>query len=335
MCWSCSWNVIQRCHSCKVHHRRWGIWRARWDSSHQVGMISPMGQGHQKENPKSLSLVQRVGDNTKPVRKLRRSSEKMCWPGAGAALTAVPTTREKTIPPHLFRVVLLRRLCLDLPFSVRSCRCGRLQETCGRQLAERPMRRRAEQAWRLRWRAMFACAAARPVAATMLDMLHCQGGDGNTPNTFEVEGDHRYDGLASWVSFVSLFVLSLWRELRSLLKFGKRKDTPTPGLDTTWTTPTWTALLFLGPAPPRFFGLKHTKSPWDLLWPMSNKIRLAWIDTAEVESGQSRTGPNQDDMLAEVELAWIEGARASQENQISKKMGTQARRKKWCTMLPH
>ena len=47
---------------------------------------------------------------------------------------------------------------------------------------ERPvMRRRAEQAWRMRWRAMFACAAARAVASSLLEMLHSHGGDGRTP----------------------------------------------------------------------------------------------------------------------------------------------------------
>ena len=45
--------------------------------------------------------------------------------GAGAALTVTPTNRETTIPSHLFRVVFLRRLRLDLPLSVRCCPCGR------------------------------------------------------------------------------------------------------------------------------------------------------------------------------------------------------------------
>ena len=35
--------------------------------------------------------------------------------GAGAALTVVPTNRETTIPRHLFRVILLRRLRQALP----------------------------------------------------------------------------------------------------------------------------------------------------------------------------------------------------------------------------
>ena len=39
------------------------------------------------------------------------------------------------------------------------------------------MRRRAEQAWRLRWGAMFACAAAKAVASSLLDLLDSHGGE--------------------------------------------------------------------------------------------------------------------------------------------------------------
>ena len=38
-------------------------------------------------------------------------------PGAGSALTALPTGSETTIPSHLFRIVLLRRLRQPLPLS--------------------------------------------------------------------------------------------------------------------------------------------------------------------------------------------------------------------------
>ena len=42
-----------------------------------------------------------------------------------AAPTVTPSNWETTIPSHLFRVILLGRLRLALPLSVRSCRCGR------------------------------------------------------------------------------------------------------------------------------------------------------------------------------------------------------------------
>ena len=44
--------------------------------------------------------------------------------------------------------------------------------------------------------AMFACAAARAVASSLLDLAHSHGADGVTPAAHEVEGDHRYAGLA-------------------------------------------------------------------------------------------------------------------------------------------
>ena len=55
--------------------------------------------------------------------------------GAGAALTAAPTIRETTILPHLFRVILLRRLRQALSLSVRNCRCGRPLDFCGHHRA--------------------------------------------------------------------------------------------------------------------------------------------------------------------------------------------------------
>ena len=65
-----------------------------------------------------------------------------------------------------------------------------------RARGERPlMRRRAEQAWRMRSGGMFACAAARAVASSLLDMLQSHGGDGRCLAAHEVEGDHRYAGL--------------------------------------------------------------------------------------------------------------------------------------------
>ena len=59
------------------------------------------------------------------------------------------------------------------------------------------MRRRAEQAWRLRWGAMLACAAVKAVASSLLDLLDNHGGDGKTPATHEVETDHRYASLSA------------------------------------------------------------------------------------------------------------------------------------------
>ena len=53
------------------------------------------------------------------------------------------------------------------------------------------MRRRAEQAWRMRWGAILACATARAVATSLLCLGTSHGADGDTLPTYEVEGDHR------------------------------------------------------------------------------------------------------------------------------------------------
>ena len=59
-------------------------------------------------------------------------------PGAGAPFTATPTCRETTIPSHLFRVLLLRRLRQQLPLAGRACRCGRLLDSFGHHRAACP-----------------------------------------------------------------------------------------------------------------------------------------------------------------------------------------------------
>ena len=59
------------------------------------------------------------------------------------------------------------------------------------------LRRRAEQAWRLRWGAMLGCAAAKAVASSLLNLLDSHGGDGRTPASHEVDRDHRHAGLCA------------------------------------------------------------------------------------------------------------------------------------------
>ena len=57
------------------------------------------------------------------------------------------------------------------------------------------LRRRVEQAWRLRWGAMLSCAAARAFASSLLERRTAMGSDGATPLSHEVEGDFRHSGL--------------------------------------------------------------------------------------------------------------------------------------------
>ena len=63
-------------------------------------------------------IMPRLADSEKAM--LRSQS----GPGAGLALSATPSN-SCWIAPHLFRVLLLRRLRLPLPLVSRTCRCGR------------------------------------------------------------------------------------------------------------------------------------------------------------------------------------------------------------------
>ena len=58
------------------------------------------------------------------------------------------------------------------------------------------LQKRFEQAWRMRWGAFLACAAAKAVATCLLDLRCAHGADGHTPPAWEVEADHRHMGLA-------------------------------------------------------------------------------------------------------------------------------------------
>ena len=55
------------------------------------------------------------------------------------------------------------------------------------------LQKRAE---RLRWAGIFACAAAKAVASSLLELKVSHGADGDTPSCSEVLANHRYDGLA-------------------------------------------------------------------------------------------------------------------------------------------
>ena len=58
------------------------------------------------------------------------------------------------------------------------------------------VRRRMEQAWRLRWTGLLACAAAWSFAASLLGLHGGRGADGFAPRSHEVECDHRFVGLS-------------------------------------------------------------------------------------------------------------------------------------------
>ena len=59
-----------------------------------------------------------------------------------------------------------------------------------RARGEQPiLRRRAEQAWRIRWGSMVSCVVARAVASSLLGLLRALGADGDTPLLHDVERD--------------------------------------------------------------------------------------------------------------------------------------------------
>ena len=56
-------------------------------------------------------------------------------PGGGVALSTCPTCRFTLLEPQVFRVLLLRRLQLPLPLTVRNCRCGHFLDVVGHHRA--------------------------------------------------------------------------------------------------------------------------------------------------------------------------------------------------------
>ena len=89
-------------------------------------------------------------------------------------------------------------------------------EDGGLRRSEPPiLKKRAEQAWRLIWGAILACAAARAVAASLLQLRYGSGTDGDVPSTHEVVNDLRHAGLAQHASGVCVCVCSsLWSQVR-------------------------------------------------------------------------------------------------------------------------
>ena len=61
----------------------------------------------------------------------RAMLESQTGPFASRTFTTIPSGPEFTYPPDLFRILLLRRLRLPLPLSVRHCRCRRSLDSLG------------------------------------------------------------------------------------------------------------------------------------------------------------------------------------------------------------
>ena len=117
----------------------------------------------------------------------------------GAALSAARRRKERTYPELIGRPGRARLVVLGV-------------EVCGRWSVEtqsflsslarakvrslRPLlRKRAEQAWRLRWLSLISCTVARAVAMSLLGLPGVRGADGQCPPFHDVERDFRHVGL--------------------------------------------------------------------------------------------------------------------------------------------
>ena len=79
---------------------------------------------------RDTQLFPRMGEAS---RALIRSQ---AGPGAGLAFSTCPTCRVTALESNVFRMILLRRLQMPLPLTVRTCRCGRPLDAYGHHRAQ-------------------------------------------------------------------------------------------------------------------------------------------------------------------------------------------------------
>ena len=122
-----------------------------WVSIHQRGELSWLAHGLHPIQPEEFEPSQRGWQHeaascvewahqetqlfprmSDPAKVLVRSHGGL---GAGLALLTCPTCRLTKLDPHLFRVVLFRRLQMPFPPNVCSCRCGHLLDSFGHHRA--------------------------------------------------------------------------------------------------------------------------------------------------------------------------------------------------------
>ena len=102
---------------------------------------------------------------------------------AGIVLFHAPTAPEYTVPPHLFRVILLERLALPLPVNEARCdACHEPLDTLGRHLAACPrtgrLRKRASPIERMLARICREAGARVRFNASLRDMnVHVRADD--------------------------------------------------------------------------------------------------------------------------------------------------------------
>ena len=97
--------------------------RAREGGAQGLGREFVVRVGNSCPPRKKTKIWNAAGEKPPGCDQLERTAA-VADPTAVVWLTVAPTSRETTIPSHLFRVILLRRLRQALPLSVRNCRCG-------------------------------------------------------------------------------------------------------------------------------------------------------------------------------------------------------------------
>ena len=74
------------------------------------------------------------------------------------------------------------------------------------------LRKRAEQAWRMRWCGLLACAAARAFAASLLERGAAGGADGETPTVHHVVNDWRFCQSRFGPAHLQSYSFTCWRK---------------------------------------------------------------------------------------------------------------------------
>ena len=116
----------------------------------------------------------------------------------GAVLAAARRLKERTYPELVGPRRRARLVVLAGEIGGRwSEETRRFLSLLAKAKARSPiLKRRAEQAWRMRWGAILSCAAARAFAASLLELKHGGGVDGDVLSTHDVVNDFHHTGLS-------------------------------------------------------------------------------------------------------------------------------------------
>ena len=116
----------------------------------------------------------------------------------GVVLQSARRRKERTYPELLGRRARSKLVVLAVEVGGRWSETRMFLSLLARAKVrcENPLlRKRIQQAWRLRWGALLSCTTACAVASSMLELPGARGADGDTPAQHDVEQDFRFAGL--------------------------------------------------------------------------------------------------------------------------------------------